>query len=424
MSFADVLQELTMKYRAVLDEDAKSGKRRNGLSFADKVPAVLFFDPDRVGHFAEGVPDLIRQRIASRKAQKFLRSSPSELDELAAVDVWMKKQFREGGWTVLLLNLVDASSLARGRRQLEEIEQRVREALDYLGCAFIPAMELLCPDRDLGGELGCGSAYEYMARNFHHLRALNGGHDHVPAEGEARDNPTLRMKFEQLSEDGQRLHWSIASHDGRVRMTGANLRKRLVEDTQAFLRPLRGPIPDPHAILRELHSYASILDVLAKAQSVGTSVFGQRPDHIRDYDNNVAKIKDRDPIHVASNPATYGKRQFGYASKAVNASRPSELVQPPTASCEERFTPRELALLAFIADVDPFLICTQHQLFWPEVWASRELGAKIFGRRHVQEADVASIVDLLSSPIPEPGSSLIGDVAIAIHRVIHIFIDL
>lgn len=424
MNFLNISSALWERFRDVYDVHQKDGQRLNGLSFADEVPVLLIFDPARVGSQAEDVPNLIRERVVIRSAHALVAATPAQVDCLAPLDGWMRRQFKEGGWTLLFLNGVDTSPLPRGRRQLEEIEQQVRETFDYLGCAFIPSMELLCPDQDHDGQLQYGSAYEYMARNFPHLRTLNEGQEHVPAEGDARDNPNLRIKFEQLSEDGQRLHWSIPSGDGHVRMTGANLRKRMAEHTRARLRPLHGPTPDRSTIHRELHSYASILDVLAKAQAGAISVFSQRPDHIRNYDQNVAKIEDRNPIQVASNPEAYGKRQFGCAMNAVNASRPDELVQPPTMSPEQRFTPAELAVLAFVAVVDPFLICTQHQLYWPEVWAARDLGAKVFARRDVQEADIDAIMELLRSPMPEPEDSLIGDIAIAIHRAIHVFLDL
>ena len=424
MDFEDIFGELLTKFRRVHDAHQEGTHRRNGISFADQAPAFLFFDPSRVGTRADDVPILIRKRVAQRAAHKFIRASRPSVDGLAALDGWMKKEFRDEGWTVLILPVVDTSALPRGRRQLDEVEQRVREALDYLGCAFIPAMEVLCPDKEFAGEGEYVSAYEYMARNFHHLRAWNGGRDHVPAERDTRDNPALRQKFAQLSEDGQRIRWSVHSGEGFTSMTGANLRRRMTNRARAIIRPAHGPIPDRISIIRELHSYAFILNVLAKAQASGTSVFSRRPDHVRDYDHNVMKIKDANPIHVASNPERYGKRQFGYAMNAVNASRPEEFVQPPTMSRDLRFEPKELALLAFVADVDPYVICTQHQLFWPEVWAARELGAKVFERRNVQEADVEAIVAPLRDSVPVAGESTIDDMTSTIRRAVDLFADL
>ena len=62
-------------------------------------------------------------------------------------------------------------------------------------------------------------------------------------------------------------------------------------------------------------------------------------------------------------PDGHGKRQRAAANRVNAAQKPEAFVQPPDDTAPvPRFTPQELAGLAFLCDIDGFQISLQHLL--------------------------------------------------------------
>lgn len=123
-------------------------------------------------------------------------------------------------------------------------------------------------------------------------------------------------------------------------------------------------------------------------------------------------------------PDGHGKRQRAAANRVNAAQKPEAFVQPPDDTAPvPRFTPQELAGLAFLCDIDGFQISLQHLLLCPEIWAARALGALRFNRRPVSEAEIAPLRTWLEAThVPqEPGLDLIEtscrDIAVTVVRL-------
>ncbi|MFJ1292660.1 hypothetical protein ACEPPZ_11310 [Paracoccus yeei] len=418
MTFADDIAALRARFHAARDRISADSKRAWNLSLADEVPAILFYDPARFGFDGRDVPLWILDAVTRREAHLLVQMNNQIVDVLGMLNDWQKDQFRTYGYTVLMMPEIDVKRLNRGRRQLEEEENRIRDSLDYFACAFLPAIEALCPTLE-GKEHA--SVYSYMARKWPSLRALNNGQADVPASGDTADNPVLRHRFALFSEDGQRLKLKVRWKGNRSEMTGAQFRKILEAETRAFLRPAHGPIPSPEAVEGQLHSYMSLIAVLAKAKAHADLTFGRRPERVRQHADGVAKLAPNGPFEVKSDPGAFGKRALGHAEKAIGATWPEEFVQPPTLPPEMRLTPTELVLLAFLADIDPYVICAQHQLFVRYVWGAREYGADFFRGCDIRGEGFDAIRDLLSRPTLRPDSGPVDEIALALHRAIDVF---
>ncbi|MFC0199015.1 hypothetical protein [Paracoccus rhizosphaerae] len=116
-----------------------------------------------------------------------------------------------------------------------------------------------------------------------------------------------------------------------------------------------------------------VLDVLAKARRIATEVERALLEATSQSEAGFERLDGLGPYEVARNADDFGKRLVGASKKVIHSQRPSAYVQQ-TNDTDDRLSVSELAVVAMLCDIDPFLITAQHVLLHDELIAMRQVG--------------------------------------------------
>ena len=396
------------------------------VGFADLWPVFLFLDPARIGPDAREVPASVMARYKARQVRKLHWISPQDDRLVPLMDLWQRQQFAASGYTLTALAVIPLQELQPGRRTLSAVEVALRDALRLWIFALLPAIEALF-DRSPGLKGRYLSAFDGIARNAPHLMALaetslarRSGHAAVTGDpGDCEDQSVLRVFLAMQADEGRKQR--LVVHDGEAvrQYQGVALQNRYLDRAKASLAPGAGLQEIASHLLRHIE----LLDLLAKGRRVATSILAARPGEMRDYVQGLESLGGAGAHGIRHAPDGHGKRQRAAANRVNAAQKPEAFVQPPDDTAPvPRFTPQELAGLAFLCDIDGFQISLQHLLLCPEIWAARALGALRFNRRPVSEAEIAPLRTWLEAThVPESGLDLIEtscrDIAVTVVRL-------
>ncbi|WP_423208950.1 hypothetical protein E2976_02950 (plasmid) [Paracoccus yeei] len=226
------------------------------------------------------------------------------------------------------------------------------------------------------------SAFDCIARSAPHLMALaqaslarRSGHAAVTGDpGDCEDQSVLRVFLAMQADEGRKQR--LVVHDGEAvrQYQGVALQKRYLDRAKASLAPGAGL----QEIALHLLRHIKLLDLLAKGRRVATSILAARPGEMRDYVQGLESLGGAGAHGIRHAPDGHGKRQRAAANRVNAAQKPEAFVQPPDDTAPvPRFTPQELAGLAFLCDIDGFQISLQHLLLCPEIWAARALRTEV-----------------------------------------------
>lgn len=399
----DVLQRLMTQAEPayLVQREARMAALTEGaeLEDADLWPLMLLIDKAK-----RQVPTLVMDRVHAQRAHHIEGFSRAEIEASVLLPDWQKRQFRDFGYTVAALPMPALVSLPRGRRQLEAVEAQVFEALRVWSFALRAALKMLI-ERSPTLHKSYISEVDYLAAHAPDLVAISAtplrqgtsaaakarGSDHV------EDHDVLRDFLDQLEREGRRLRVCFAT-EGANPFFGNGLAERM----RARAR-LWSDTPQAATDLAPLCARA--INTLAKGRRLAQAAFEDRPLGMRAYTEGLDKLGDLTPRAVMAAPAQHGKRLQAAARGVHRAQLAEPVVQPPTLPEADRLTASDMAVLAFLADIDPFQITTQHVLLRPEIWAARELGAEAFLRREGDVPRLAALRHLLTEDV-EPNAEL------------------
>lgn len=375
-------------------------------AFADLQPVLLFLDPARFGVEWTTVPALIRQRFQARPLRQVLSLSPDDPELDPFMDHWQRRQFRELGYALTVLVHLPLQHIPRGRRALAPVELALREALQLWTFALIPAIEEVYSQNDDLRE-GYADKFDIVARHGPNLAALaeastagtrerrnadadderndnpalrpyaGAEKDDADASAPPEDNAKLRRFLEAQMDEGRKIRILIADGKAVHEYQGETMRRRAISRVIAARGRNRGASQTAALVRR----YVELLDLLAKARRAAAAIMSARPGEMRDYTEGMDRLDGLGAHGLRRDPSGQGKRRLAAANAINAAQKPDALIQPPILDAAIRFSPQELAALAFLCDIDPFHICAQYHLLCPEILAARALGAMQFQRR-------------------------------------------
>ena len=407
-------------------------ERAPDSAFADLQPVLLFLDPARFGAELTTVPALIRQRFQARPLRQVLSLSPDDPELDPFMDHWQRRQFRELGYALTVLVHLPLQHIPRGRRALAPVELALREALQLWAFALIPAIEAIFA-QSKALKSGYASPFDCLAQNAPHLLALA---DHsrvgraadeiaVDRPDDAEDQPALREFVRAQADEGRKHRLVIAGEGSRIGGNCGGLRQRQTARAVAAC----GTHVDRAVMAGEILQRIELLDLLAKARRAAAAIMSARPGEMRDYTEGMDRLDGLGAHGLRRDPTGLAKRRLAAANAINAAQKPDALIQPPIPDAAIRFSPQELAALAFLCDIDPFHLCAQHHLLCPEILAARALGAMQFQRRdETREAVEPLLPWLRTSNAPRnPGADPIEtgarDIAAAIISLRNLLIE-
>lgn len=404
--FGAAVAALLARMAEALDAAEAAGDDRPAQrSFVEWAPVLLLVDPARVDDELSALPPGLLERVTAHPLHRVLRIVPEDVAESPILSRWQNAQFRDLGYAVIVLFHHRLYALQRGRRVLDEAEQRLRQALALWSWALWPALEKLV-ERFAGQGGDWRSAYALIEANAPGLRdmAAEAAGD-APAGGDAEEHLALRELLPKLWDEGRRQVINLPDEKGQHRaLAGQPLQDAFRRKAEAALRQSR-----PAAGRSLAESHVETLDLLARGWLAARATFAERPQAMARQGEGLDRLKGQGAVAVALD-RTQGKRPRAAAQMALTASSPEAYVPQPGPNA---FTPGDLAALAFLADIDPFTFTANHALFHPEIRAARSLGQRILARKAGDEP-IPPVINLLkwnpqqNPPVGEIQNNLIN----------------
>lgn len=376
--YGRVYEDLLKQMRLHIDAGRTlAGADPETMSFVYMQPAILIYDPARHGPTGDGVPSWIIKRVNFRPLKIHMHGTDRDIAGVSTIMDWQRKQFREIGYLILLLPMIDLKNVPQGRRQLDFAEARVLDTFELWAFALMPEIDRLFratkESRERASKERYNSVEKFLAAVAPDIlraakRSVAGRNDEQSSE----DAGAIFGYLNAIQNEGRRHRISFLGGQELGPLHGEALRARIKRLGTRVGSD--GRIP---AVIR-LSSYILILNTLAKARTIITDVMSQRVSDINDYQWGMDRIEDVGTHNILTNKDQHPKRTQNTAFKVRAAQTPDEFVQPPRLSDHDRFSLMELATIAFLCDVDPYVFCAQHALRFPEVWVARAWGRLSF----------------------------------------------
>lgn len=305
-------------------------------------------------------------------------------EEEIAADTLMiaadKAALMKCGYHVLVQPLVDLQEASLGRRQLSAAEASITEALRLWTYALLPAIAMQIQGTSRSA-LITDQTYDWLSEQAPNLVRLAGksaaGKD-IPqmepgseAANWAGDLPSF---LSALSDAGRKLSLQFPEEDAPRK--GEALRAKVDAITQGMSVGQHKDRNMKHLLTMRI----TTLDVLAKAKRIATKAVQSLIKESSNSEKGYERLDGLGPYHVLRNPDAFGKRSAGAAKKVIQAQSPPSYVQQ-TSDVDNRLSESELAWIALLCDIDPFLITAQHILLHDEMIGLREFGRALRGGR-------------------------------------------
>ena len=385
-----------------------SGAGPETVSFVYMQPAILIYDPARLGPTGDGIPPWVISRVNFRPLKVHVRGSEDDIARLPAILAWQRKQFRDIGYLVLILPTVDLKNVPQGRRQLDLAEKKVRDALELWTFALMPEIERLFRATEDVRERTSAERYDSLEQFLAAaapdiLRAAQRSVAGRKDELSSQEVGVVYAYLNALQDEGRKHRISFRGDANPGPLHGDALRARI-------RRPgTRNDGSDKIPALSRLSNYIDILNTLAKARMIVTEVMSKRVSDMNDYQWGMDRVEE-DGVHkILSNEDQHSKRTRNAAAKVLASQTSHGFVQPPNLSDLRKFNLMQLATIAFLCDVDPYVFCAQHALRFLEVWVARAWGRFYFQGREPAgyERDLGDLLD--------SGAMVVPDCAIGAH---------
>lgn len=376
--YGRVYEELLKQMRLHIDAGRTlAGADPETMSFVYMQPAILIYDPARHGPTGGGVPPGVITRVNFRPFKIHMHGAEEDIARIPAIMDWQRKQFREIGYLVLLLPVIDLKNVPQGRRRLDFAEGRVLATLELWAFALMPEIDRLFRATEENGARASKERYDSVEKFLAAVapdilraakRSVAGRNDEQSSE----DAGVIFGYLNAIQNEGRRHRISFSGESELDPLHGEALRARIKRLGTRVGSDCK--IPD---VVR-LASYIKILNTLAKARTIVTEVMSGRVSDMTNYQWGMDRIEEVGTHNILSNKGQYSKRTQNAAFKVRSAQTPDAFVQPPRLSDHDRFSLMELATIAFLCDVDPYVFCAQHALRYPEVWIARAWGRLSF----------------------------------------------
>ena len=393
------LKETLAGWRQEIEARRSAGERPAAQSFADILPVIVYRDPGRVSDSLAEIPEPARVRLLARQHRAVVETGADRVRDTGLLDPWELKQFAECGFFIQVVAFRPISRAPRGRRQLDQVEVQLREALALWAWALMPSIDDLAARMPghVEGDVSAGLAF--LAQAAPSLSALAAESlakrpDATAPQGTSDRIGQLHGLLARLFDEGRRQRVVLHDQSGSAReLFGAALQEALLGRVKGEILARRDPtLAAPWAAMR-----VGVLEALAKAnlatRALGTAV----PVAMRAFETGMDALEGQGggPLATMSGSET-GKRRRSSAGKVMRAVRLPEIVRSPSGGALISFDAGELALIGFFAGVDPFVFCAQNMLFAPEVFAARDLGQSLLGRSDAPPPGLSLIEDLLA----------------------------
>ncbi|WP_347140263.1 hypothetical protein [Paracoccus sp. SSK6] len=374
----DKIQQLWDEARELYLAHCEEAPDDQDVPVAEYAPALMLIDVDRLRSDPGLVPDEVWHRVRRRRFRMEIEVTADELTKLTSVPPWVRRQISDYGYGVMTLPLLEIVLFPRGRRQLSGTERRIRDALRLWTYALFPSLS----DYVAGGSKhNEAEVYRWLAEHAPNLSALaknshagrkNGGT--TGQAGDQEEHPELWTYIPALMDEGRKL--SMHFPDEPHPRSGEEVRQRVKAISNSYIRRLatRDPKIRDLAMMR-----THVIDTLAKAKRISEQVMAERVPLMADYDAAMGQLLNLRAHYILKNPDQYGKRVLALASKVLRSQMHEAYVQPPTLPLADRLSARDLATLAFLCDVDPYVICAGHMLYSNDIAAMRTLGRLLRG---------------------------------------------
>lgn len=376
----DKIQQLRDEARELYLAHCEEAPDDQDVPIAEYAPALLLIDVNRRRSDPGLVPDEVWHRVRRRRFRMEIEVTADELTKLTSVPPWVRRQISDYGYGVMTLPLLEIVLFPRGRRQLSETERRIRDALRLWTYALFPSVE----EHVTGGSKKDEERlYRWLAEHAPNLSALaknshagrkNGGT--TGQAGDQEEHPELWTYIPALMDEGRKL--SMRFPDELHPRSGEDLRWKVKSISDSYIRRLATKDPK----IRDLAMMRThVIDTLAKAKRISEQVMAERVLLMAGYDAAMSQLPNVGTHGILRNPDQYGKRVIALASKALRSQMHDAYVQPPTLPPADRLSARDLATLALLCDVDPYVICAGHMLYSDEIAAMRTLGRLLEGEQ-------------------------------------------
>lgn len=378
MPLEDKSQQLRDEAREFYMAQCEYAPDDQDVPVADYAPTLLLIDVDRRRSDPGLVPDEVWHRIRRRKFRMEIEVTADELTRLTFVPPWVRKQVSDYGYGVMTSPLLEIVLFPRGRRQLSQTERRIRDALRLWTYALFPS---ICDYVTGNSKQDEERVYCWLAEHAPNLLALaknshagrkNGGT--TGQAGDQEEHPELWTYIPALMDEGRKL--SMHFPDEPHPRSGEDLRWKVKSISDSYIRRLatRDTKSRDLAMMR-----THVIDTLAKAKRISEQVMAERGPLMAGYDAAMSQLPNLGTHDILRSPDRYGKRVLALASKVLRSQMHEAYVQPPTLPLAYRLSARDLATLAFLCDVDPYVICAGHMLYSDETAAMRTLGRLLKG---------------------------------------------
>lgn len=349
-------------------------------SVATFAPAIMVVNLTRCSMEEAWQDKGMRRALLRRPFHDRLGLTEEEIAADTVITPVDKAALLKCGYHVIVQPLVDLQETSLGRRQLSAAEASITEALRVWTYALLPAIAMQIQGTSRSA-LITDQTYDWLSEQAPNLVRLAGksaaGKDILQMESGseagnwAGDLPSF---LSALSDAGRKLSLEFPEEDAPRK--GEALRAKVDAITQGMSAGQHKDGSMKHL----LETRIKTLDVLAKAKRIATDVVQSLIEETSNSEKGYERLGGLGPYHVMRNPDKFGKRPAGAARKVLQAQRPSPYVQQ-TPDLENRMSESELAHIALLCDIDPFLITAQHIMLHDEMIGMRELGKALRGEQ-------------------------------------------
>jgi len=317
--FERIYNQMNEQMRKCMEQmNVSDGDTRETMSFVDLQAAIIIYDPVRLGSGGEGVPPWVIARVNFRPIKAHMPASETDVLRLPAIAKWQREQFKEIGYLVLCLPLLDLQNSPQGRRRLDATEIRVRDALELWTSALAPEIDRMfrsdAASRTprLSGQHKTFEDYLIAVAPdiFEAAKKSAAGRTEGPL---ATDADIVAAYLNAIKDEGRkhRIGFLDGATAGKLHGEALHARMKRLGTSAGSV----GRIPSDMRIL----TYAKILNALSKARRIITEVMSERVRHMNDYQWSMDRIEEEGAHRILSSSDDFQKRFYNAARKVVSA---------------------------------------------------------------------------------------------------------